>query len=102
VSDLGPLFDAPSAVSRWRPKPIEQDRQLERVSTRIAAAIVQFCKARVGLEFHAAELREHVDAQCGATAPGSADRVLRDLRQRAVIAYRVVSRKHSRYLVEGA
>lgn len=84
-----------------KPEP-EQAEQLERVSVRIGAAIVAFCKSRVGKEFHADDLRAHVEASCGKTAPGSSDRILRDLRQRQVVAYRVVSRKHSRYLVEAA
>lgn len=83
------------------PEPAQADH-LERVSVRIGAAIVAFCKARVGKNFHADELRAWVALKCGQAAPASADRVLRDLRKRKVIAYRVVSRRESLYLVEGA
>jgi hypothetical protein len=79
-----------------------QADNLERVSRRIAAAIVEFCRSRVGRQFHADDLRRFVTARCGTLAPGSADRVLRDLRQRAVLDYRVVSRKGSLYEVLGA
>ena len=40
-----------------------------------------------------------VRARVGETAPGSADRVLRDLRQRGSIDYEVVSRRSSLYRV---
>jgi hypothetical protein len=89
------------AAYRSKPSP-PQPAQLERVSERIGAAIVGFCKARVGQRFHADDLRAHVEARCGKTAPGSADRILRNLRQRNVIAYRLVSRSGSLYEVEAA
>jgi hypothetical protein len=70
---------------------------LERVSERIAAANQVFCEGRRGSTFHADELRAHVRAACGPVAPGSPDRVLRDLRQRGLIAYELVSRRDSLY-----
>jgi hypothetical protein len=84
-----------------RPSP-PQPAQLERVSERIGAAIVGFCKAHLGQRFHADELRAHVEKQCGKIAPGSADRILRNLRQRKVIGYRLVSRSGSLYEVTAA
>jgi hypothetical protein len=76
-----------------------QRAELARVSSRIAAAIIAFCKGRVGAEFHADDLRSHVTACVGVAAPGSADRILRDLRQRKALDYEVVSRSKSLYRV---
>jgi hypothetical protein len=78
---------------------MSQQLELERVSTRIAAALVHFCKRHVGELIRADDLRVFVTRNVGDIAPGSADRVLRDLRQRGVISYTVVSRRHSLYLV---
>jgi len=73
----------------------EQREHLERVSSRIARAIIQFCREH--RQFHADELRKHVLREAGITAPGSADRILRDLRQRKLIDYKVVNRHESLY-----
>ena len=73
----------------------EQTENLERVSSRIAASIVEFIRSH--RRFHADDLRRHVSARVGSVAPGSADRILRDLRQKDVIDYRVVSRRQSLY-----
>jgi hypothetical protein len=81
--------------------PTTQARELSRVSGRIAEAIVGFCRARVGQTFHADELRRWVEAETGTAAPGSADRVLRMLRQAGRVRYVVESRAESRYRVEG-
>ena len=62
-------------------------QDLKRVSGRIASAIITYCSANK--LFHASELRAHVAKECGATAPASADRILRDLRQRGTIDYEV-------------
>lgn len=72
---------------------------LAAVRQRIAPAIFGFCWANRGCEFHADDLRQHVAQATGGAAPASADRVLRDLRQRGVINYEVVSRKDSRYRI---
>jgi hypothetical protein len=74
-----------------------QTEQLGRVSERIGNAIVEFC---AGVEeFHADDLRKHVIDRCGIVAPGSADRVLRDLRQRGAIDYVCISRSRSLYRI---
>jgi hypothetical protein len=88
------------AASRAR-EATEQKRQLESVSARIAKAITGFFRATAGSEFHADQLREYVEIHCGRVAPGSADRVMRDLRQRGVIAYEVVNRSQSLYRAKG-
>jgi hypothetical protein len=81
---------------------------LERVTSRIGGAILQFCRERIAssfstlpnkAEFHAEELRRHVDRVIGVTAPGSADRILRDLRKRRALGYKVVNRRDSLYRI---
>ena len=74
-----------------------QQENLERVSSRIGWAIVQFCREHP--RFHADELRKAVERETGIAAPASADRILRDLRQKGVIAYTVLSRRESLYEV---
>jgi len=74
-----------------------QQENLDRVSERIGPAVLAFC-ASVGLrEFFADDLRRYVRRMAGEVAPGSPDRVLRDLRQRGLIDYAVVSRSESLY-----
>lgn len=68
-----------------------------RVSSRIGGAVVEFCRAN--RMFHAGELHRHVELATGVSAPASADRILRDLRKRGVVNYRVVSRGESLYEV---
>lgn len=79
----------------------EQDENLERVSHRIRPAIWQFYqskKLKGQPRFFAAELRDFVVRMVGhALAPASPDRVLRDLRRKHVLDYRVVSRSQSIY-----
>ncbi len=72
---------------------------LDSVASRIAAAILDYCNARTGREFHADDLRKYVTAKVGACAPGSADRVLRDLRQKGAVHYDCISRAASLYRV---
>jgi hypothetical protein len=73
----------------------EQEENLERVSSRIGRAIIDFCRAHK--RFHADDLRKAVISETGIAAPASADRILRDLRKRGVIDYRVLSRRESLY-----
>ena len=75
----------------------EQQENLERVTSRIGRAVVQFCGEH--RRFHADELRKYVITETGIAAPASADRVLRHLRQKKKIAYKVVSRRESLYEV---
>ena len=81
------------------------DDHLQRVSAAIGPAILAFLRERLerhdGL-FLASQLRDHVSAHCGPTAPASADRVLRDLRQRGQVVYTVVDRAASLYRVLGS
>lgn len=75
----------------------EQRENLERVSSRIARAILEFCQLHH--RFHADDLRRFVIRETGIAAPASADRVLRDLRQHHKLDYKVVSRRESLYEV---
>jgi transposase-like protein len=75
----------------------EQQENLERVSSRIGKSIIEFCRSHG--RFHADDLRKWVIRETGTAAPASADRILRDLRRRGVIGYRVVSRRESLYEV---
>jgi len=80
----------------------EQRENLERVSLRVAASVIRFCIERLQRgepEFHAEDLRTWVIQETGIAAPASADRILRDLRQRGIIQYRVLSRRESLYVV---
>ncbi len=70
---------------------------LARVSSRIGGAVLAFCRQH--RQFHAGDLHAHVAIY--GVAPASADRILRDLRQRGVVRYRCVSRRESLYEVLG-
>lgn len=79
----------------------EQAAHISRVTSQIARAILTFCRSRLATgqsEFHADDLRAWVSVR-EATAPGSADRILRDLRRAGVVDYRVVNRAQSLYRV---
>lgn len=74
-----------------------QDEDLQRISSRIGRAILEFCRAH--RSFHADELRRYVISETGIAAPASADRILRDLRQKKRLDYIVRSRAESSYEV---
>jgi len=74
-----------------------------RVSGAIGTSVLDFLRARLRsgvTTFHADQLRAYVTA-AHPRAPGSADRILRDLRKRGACAYVVVDRRASLYRVEG-
>lgn len=69
-------------------------------SSRIGEAVALFYTQRMSqgfLVFHADDLRQFVTAVVGPVAPGSADRVLRDMRQSGEVNYTVLDRKNSQY-----
>lgn len=70
---------------------------LGRVRQRIGKSILEFCHER--MTFRADELRRFVEEKSGFTAPGTADRILRDLRKKGLVNYRVVNRRDSLYEV---
>lgn len=78
-----------------------QTENLERVSQRIGPHVEEFCKQRIergATVFFADELREYIQSAAGG-APDSASRILRDLRSKGRINYRVISRADSLYEV---
>jgi hypothetical protein len=79
---------------------ITQESELFRVRSTIAPAVVEFCRAHVGDQFRMEELQRFVQL-FHPSAPDSPSRILRDLRRRGIVAYRVVSRPGSLYFVEG-
>jgi len=74
-----------------------QEEELNRVTARIARSIITFCKGLRGTKrFHAEDLRTFVGEEAR-VAPGSADRVLRGMRQKGLLDYEVVNRAQSLY-----
>jgi hypothetical protein len=84
---------------------IGSGENLKSVRARIGAAVRNFVEGRLisgrmiatRAEFTAGDLRAYISYQVGQVAPGSPDRILRDLRQRGVINYELVSRAKSLY-----
>jgi hypothetical protein len=77
----------------------EQREQITRVNQAIAMHVTEYLTQRIGCEpWHVEDLRRHVIANVpGHIAPASPDRILRDLRQKNVVNYEVVSRSKSLY-----
>ena len=69
---------------------------LKRVSESIAPLIVSFIDERLGQEFHGEELLKYVSDRVP-VAPDSPGRILRELRRKNTINYKVESRSQSRY-----
>lgn len=80
----------------------EQRRQIERVSHNIADTVLEFCRKRLASDplFTVNQLHEYVSERHQG-APGSPDRILRDLKRRERVSYEVVSRSVSLYRVTG-
>ena len=78
--------------------PDRDDHPAERARVRrsIGAAIMTFAIDHNGQQFHINELQSYV-AKRVPTAPASADRILRQLRQQGSLDYRVISRSNSLY-----
>lgn len=85
-----PLFDGHDDAG-------EQAENIERVNARVESAIKEFCRTHE--VFHADDLRRYVVRETGIAAPGSADRILRLLRQRGQLDYKCISRSQSLYRV---
>ena len=83
----------------------EQQQELARVSTKLDDIVVRYCRTLLlceESEFIMKELSQFVAVITkGQAAPDSAGRILRNLRQRGVVSYEVVSRSQSRYRVLG-
>ena len=75
----------------------QQTENLARVTAAIGKDVLGFCRSRgVQGTFHAAELHEYVGRN---TAPASADRILRHLRQKGYIDYVLLDRRASFYQI---
>jgi hypothetical protein len=97
----GSLLDFVAAGPRQAPRPLsEQGANLHRVSKAIAPHVLEFCRERLSSapNFHAYELNSFVNERCYG-APGSADRILRQLRHKGFVRYEVVDRAKSHYRV---
>lgn len=82
---------------------MRNDTYLEPVASRIGRSILEFFRAKVaGSTFRADELHQHVSSETGLTAPASADRILRALRQKGALNYTCISRRYSLYRVDPA
>lgn len=78
-----------------------QREEITRVSSAIGKSIVAFLRAKLNnrdYEFSADTLRRWVVAR-HPSAPASADRILRDLRRRGIVQYRVLNRRRSLYQI---
>jgi hypothetical protein len=75
----------------------DSQKDRDSVASRISGAILDFVSLHCGLTFHSAQLHAYVESRCGYIAPGSADRILRLLRQRGALDYSVVNRRQSLY-----
>lgn len=79
-----------------------QQLELARVSASIHRSVLVFCRAFEGKEFLMRDLARYVsDNTKGYTAPDSAGRILRDLRQQGAVSYTVVNRRSSLYRIDG-
>lgn len=73
---------------------------LDRVESRIGGSILRFFSGlEPGTKFHVEQLRTWILEDVGILAPASADRVLRDLRQKGKLDYHVVNRRQSLYQI---
>jgi len=80
--------------------PPEQVENIARVYSKLAAHIVEFFRINGPLsEFHVDHLRRWISLRYPGTAPDSAGRIMRDLRQRGLIDYIVVNRRQSLYRI---
>jgi hypothetical protein len=75
----------------------EQPDQLARVAGKTASVIIEFFSLlSAGQDFHADELRQYV-AERLTVAPGSPDRIMRELRRQGRVGYEVINRSQSLY-----
>lgn len=82
----------------------EQQKQLKRAKSRLGTEILLWANRRLrarATQFYADDLRQDLTTQGVKFAPGSADRVLRHLRQIKVVDYKVVCRPKSLYELTG-
>lgn len=76
-----------------------QPRELQRVTGKIEAVVIDFCSRNVGNVFNIKELEDFVRHRQNKTSPGSGARILRKLRKEGRVQYNVVNRRQATYLV---
>jgi hypothetical protein len=99
---LAPMKEPTGKTARRRVAFVnEQEAELSRVSSRIAASIVTFCRQRLANDpvFNMNELLDYTMAAFQGVAPASPDRVLRDLRSKGVVRVDCISRSQSLYRI---
>ena len=76
---------------------VRQESEIRRVRGRIGPLVIDFARlVGTGKEFGIEQLQSYILSQAVA-APASPDRILRDLRQRGLLDYVVVSRRGAVY-----
>jgi ribosomal protein S25 len=75
----------------------EQTENLSRVRNAIAKHVEAFLERNINREFHSAELHSYVAERVMIT-PGSADRIMRDMRAKGIINYELKNRRKSLYV----
>ena len=75
----------------------EQKENLTRVSRKIAGVITAFYDIDRSRQFHMQDLQQYVKMKIPDTSPDSPSRILRDLRKKGVLDYKVIKRKDSLY-----
>lgn len=75
----------------------KHQENLDRVYSRIAVHIMAFHDEHQGKYFRAEDLRQYVLDREPSIAPGSPDRILREMRLKGVLSYEVVNRRASLY-----
>jgi hypothetical protein len=95
------IIDGRGRPQAAAPRVDESDTQREniaRVYQRIAPGIIEFFRTHgPGARFHVEELRAWIEARFPNTAPDSAGRIMRDLREHQIIDYTVINRRASLY-----
>jgi hypothetical protein len=77
---------------------VRQSIELARVSAEIAGAILEFRSALAPARtFHCEDLRRFVIARHPSISPDSPSRILRDLRKKKLLDYKIISRNASLY-----
>jgi hypothetical protein len=75
----------------------EQDKNIQRVNSRIESAVLDFMAANDGTQFYGADLLRYVEKIVGPVAPDSPRRILSLLQSQGKAHYSVVNRSRSLY-----
>jgi hypothetical protein len=83
--------------SRYLALASEQAQNLDRVSSRIESAVLDFMAANDGTQFYGADLLRYVEKIVGPVAPDSPRRILSLLQSQGKAHYSVINRARSLY-----